>query len=273
MPELAAKATNNSYYLLTRLSCTPHKIAKIEKLQERACPLCFTELGVTKVNDLVHILYNCMTAIFMWCLLYHTWFKFAGIFINTDIKSYYMLKMNTQIDQKTNGHKSWKHSKFVHMSFIYAHLISRNLVNNVNTTSSWTAMKRLINYYFRLSIKKSMWHKFPPEFFDYDKISLLPRFKQGPPWQRYPIQMTEHLYEKLYPDEERILRILHTLRDHGLASDYDNPKRKPETPTLWQYQLKCNQGMALIASDLNADSRQIRAMKIEFILLWATADY
>ena len=118
MPELAAKATNNSYYLLTRLSLTPHKIAKIEKLQERACPICFTELGVTEVNDPVHIFYNCMTAVFMRRLLYHTWFKFAGIFINTDIKSYYMLQMNTQIDRKTNGHISWKQRKFVHMSHV-----------------------------------------------------------------------------------------------------------------------------------------------------------
>ena len=81
------------------------------------------------------------------------------------------------ISLKNNGHNRQKHRKYVHMSFICPHLINKNLVNNVQTISSWTAMKRFLNYHFRISLNKSIWHKFPPEFFDYEKISLLPKFK------------------------------------------------------------------------------------------------
>ena len=273
MPDLAARATNNAYYILTRLSLSPHRTALIEKRQDRACPLCFTQLGIIEVNDQLHNFYNCLTAQFMKKFLYYAWFKFAGIFMNTDIEGYYMLDTKTQIDRKMNGKNGPKYKKYVHMSIICAHLISKNLVNNVKTTSSWSALKRLINYQFRISIKKSIWNKFPPEFFDYDKISLLPKFKQGPPWKEYPIQMTKHLFEKLHPEEERIKKLHQILRHHGLTYDYENSKKQPEMDRLRHLQIRCNQAVALIATELNVSSDQIRTMRNELSIFWAADDY
>ena len=77
--------------------------------------------------------------------LYHTWYKHAGIFINTNEESYYMLKTNMHIDIKTNGKTlSQKYKKYVHLSYICSHLITKKLINNTATTASWTALKRLI---------------------------------------------------------------------------------------------------------------------------------
>ena len=63
--ELSAKATNNAYYLLTRLSLSPHRRALIEKRPDRACPLCFTELGICEQNNQHNNLYGCLIFQFM----------------------------------------------------------------------------------------------------------------------------------------------------------------------------------------------------------------
>ena len=84
MSELAAKATNDAYYLLTRLSLSPHRIALIEKRPYKACPLCFTELGICEQNNQYHSFYDCLIPKFKRKFLYFTWYQFAGIFIKTD---------------------------------------------------------------------------------------------------------------------------------------------------------------------------------------------
>ena len=206
--------------------------------------------------------------------LYHTWYKHAGIFINTDEESYYMLNRNMHIDVRTNGKTlSLKHKQYVHLSYICSHLITKKLINNTATTASWTALKRFINHYFRISLNKAIWHKFPPEFFEYDRISSLPSFKHGPPFKSYPVQMTNYLYEKLLPDEERINKLHRILKEHNLTGDYDDAKTQPGMETMRQLQIRNNQLMALIASENKADSTEIAEMKMEFLIFWAADDY
>ena len=272
--ELSARATNNAYYILTRLSLSPHRIALIEKRPDKACPLCFTELGISERNNQYHNFFSCLIPQFMRKFLYYTWYKHAGIFINVDEDSYYMLNINMHMDTKTNGKAiSKKNRKFVHLSYICSHLITKKLINNSATTSSWTALKRFINHHFKLALNKSTWHNFPPEFFHYDRISSLPSFKNGPPFQPYPVQMTNYLHDKLLPEEAKIHRLHQLLEEHNLTEEHHNEQTQPAMETMRQIQVKNNQLMALIASEINADSTEISHMKMEFKIFWAADAY
>ena len=272
--ELSARATNNAYYILTRLSLSPHRIALIEKRPDKACPLCFKELGITERNNQYHNFFSCLIPQFMRKFLYYTWYKHAGIFINVDEDSYYMLNINMHMDTKTNGKAiSKKNRKFVHLSYICSHLITKKLINNPATTSSWTALKRFINHHFKLALNKSTWHNFPPEFFHYDRISSLPSFKNGPPFQPYPVQMTNYLHDKLLPEEAKIHRLHQLLEEHNLTEEHHNEQTQPAMETMRQIQVKNNQLMALIASEINANSTEISHMKMEFKIFWAADAY
>ena len=149
----------------------------------------------------------------------------------------------------------------------------QKIINNTATTASWTALKRFINHYFRISLNKAIWHNFPSEFFEYDRISSLPSFKNGPPFKSYPVQMTNYLHEKLLPDEERIHKLHRILEEHNLTDEYDNERTQPGMETMRQLQIRSNQLMALIASENRADSTEISKMKMEFLIFWAADDY
>ena len=85
--------------------------------------------------------------------------------------------------------------------------------------------------------------------------------------------MTNYLYDKLLPDEERIHRLQRVLEEHDLTCEYDNAKTQPGMETMRQLQVRSNQLMALIASENKADSTEIAEMKMEFLIFWAADDY
>ena len=85
--------------------------------------------------------------------------------------------------------------------------------------------------------------------------------------------MTNYLYDKLLPDEGRIHRLHKILEEHNLTGEHDNVETQPGMETMRQLQVKNNQLMALIASEINADSTEISHMKMEFKIFWAADAY
>ena len=271
--KIAAKATNNAYCILARVALTPQRISHIEGLPDRACPICFVETGRAETNNQFHIYNDCVTSRFMKKFLRLTWYNHEDIFINVSTESYYLLLPNMQVDKTMNGKQKSKLNKYVHMSFICSHFIVRNLINNVKITSSWTALKRMITHHFRILIDKSIHNKFPPEFFQDERISRIPRFKEGPPWKKFPIQMTNRIFQTLQEDQARVNKQYTLLRNLGLTDEYDKLRTCPDQIRMTRIQKSYNQGLALIASEIGATSAQIQTMKADFHVFWSEWDY
>ena len=85
--------------------------------------------------------------------------------------------------------------------------------------------------------------------------------------------MTNYLYEKFLPDEERIHKLHRILEEHNLTDEYDNERTQPGMVTMRKLQIRSSQLMALIASENRADSTEISKMKMEFLIFWAADDY
>ena len=113
--KISAKATNNAYCLLARVTLTPQRISHIEGLPNRVCPICFVEKGRDERNDQFHIYNNCVTSRFMKRFLPLSRYNHDGIFINMSTESYYLLMPNTQFDKTLNGKQKSKLNKYVHM--------------------------------------------------------------------------------------------------------------------------------------------------------------
>ena len=85
--------------------------------------------------------------------------------------------------------------------------------------------------------------------------------------------MTNYLFEKLHPDEERINKLYKILKQHNLTADYDDARTQPGLNTMRHLQIKCNQLMAPIATENKANSAEVVEMKKEFLLFLAYKDY
>ena len=85
--------------------------------------------------------------------------------------------------------------------------------------------------------------------------------------------MTNYLHDKLLPEEAKIHRLHQLLEEHNLTEEHHNEQTQPAMETMRQIQVKNNQLMALIASEINANSTEISHMKMEFKIFWAADAY